>query len=253
MTWGPDVLDIPQQPFVGATTLTPDATIAPPYLWLDANQDDANLNDNDAVATAKDFSGNGRDLTQGTAANRPTFKTNIINGLPVYRFDGTNDSLIRAAVELSTFVIIAVIRGTVAGRMIYEHSADVNTNPGSFMYTTVGSSSAVNRGGVKSGRDFSTGWAAQNQWGIATHMFRGEHSTHFLWWNNVRWNTATAPFGAADPGTAAVTDTLNLGSRNQASLFFNGDIAEFIIYTPAPTLTEEIAAVLNHLMSKYGL
>src|SRR4030095_9575817 len=54
------------------------ATLSP-YMLIDAEQDDANFNDNDAVGTAKDWSGNSRDLTQATAAKKPTFKTGIIN------------------------------------------------------------------------------------------------------------------------------------------------------------------------------
>jgi hypothetical protein len=46
------------------------------------------LNDDDAVSTWTDSSGNGNDATQGTGSAKPTFKTNILNGEPVIRFDG---------------------------------------------------------------------------------------------------------------------------------------------------------------------
>ena len=54
------------------------------------------LNDGDAISTWPDLSGNGRDVTN-TSTARPVFKTGIINGFPVVRFDGTNDSLIRTS------------------------------------------------------------------------------------------------------------------------------------------------------------
>lgn len=44
-----------------------------------------------ALATVIDWSGNGFAFTQGTAANRATIRTNVLNGFPVFRFDGTND------------------------------------------------------------------------------------------------------------------------------------------------------------------
>ncbi len=45
------------------------------------------LTDGDAVGTWKDVSGNGRDMTQGTAGNKPTFKASAMNGMPsVYFF-----------------------------------------------------------------------------------------------------------------------------------------------------------------------
>lgn len=51
------------------------------------------LNDGDAVAQWDDSSGNAKHLTQGTAGSRPTYKTNILNGHPVVRFDGSADHL----------------------------------------------------------------------------------------------------------------------------------------------------------------
>jgi hypothetical protein len=40
-----------------------------------------------------DASGNGRDATQGTGAAKPTYRTNVVNGKPVVRFDGVDDEL----------------------------------------------------------------------------------------------------------------------------------------------------------------
>jgi len=48
------------------------------------------LNDGDTVSTWSDQTGNGHDLTAGEA---PTFKTSIINGNPVVRFDGIDEYL----------------------------------------------------------------------------------------------------------------------------------------------------------------
>ena len=52
-------------------------------LWFAA--DHLSASDDDAIATWTDSSGNGRDAAQATGANKPTFKTNIVNGLPVLR------------------------------------------------------------------------------------------------------------------------------------------------------------------------
>ncbi len=66
--------------------------------WADAASDEA-FDDSAAtnsVATWYDitpYSSTNADATQATAANRPTFVDNAINGLPALRFDGTNDSL----------------------------------------------------------------------------------------------------------------------------------------------------------------
>ena len=51
------------------------------------------LTDGDAVESWSDTSRNSHRVTQTDAARTPTFWTNVINGLPVVRFDGLDDSL----------------------------------------------------------------------------------------------------------------------------------------------------------------
>lgn len=48
------------------------------------------LTDGTGVGTWTDLAGS-NNATQATSANQPTFKTNILNGNPILRFDGTND------------------------------------------------------------------------------------------------------------------------------------------------------------------
>lgn len=55
-----------------------------PVGWWPADQI-TGLEDGDPVGTWPDQSGNENDLTQSVAANKPTYKTNIKNGLPVVR------------------------------------------------------------------------------------------------------------------------------------------------------------------------
>lgn len=66
--------------------------------WADAASDEAfdDFAAVNSVATWYDITPSAsskNDATQATAANRPTFIDNAINGLPALRFDGTNDSL----------------------------------------------------------------------------------------------------------------------------------------------------------------
>lgn len=67
-------------------------TVSGLLLWLKA--DWLNLNDGDTVSSWTDASGNNNHATAATAANRPTFKKNIINGKPVLRYDGNSDVLV---------------------------------------------------------------------------------------------------------------------------------------------------------------
>jgi hypothetical protein len=85
-----------------SSSVTPFAptSIAGLQLWLDAS-DAGSLFDatsggslvaaDGGVARWEDKSGNGRHATQSTSGSRPLRKTGIKNGLPVLRFDGSND------------------------------------------------------------------------------------------------------------------------------------------------------------------
>ena len=91
-------------------------------LWLKADegtyQDDGMgtpaTADDDVVGGWEDQSGNGFDVTQAVAANKPLLKTGILNGKPVLRFDKTNDYLSRAAVlgESDTQGTLFFVAGT---------------------------------------------------------------------------------------------------------------------------------------------
>lgn len=59
-------------------------------LWLDAPRETAYA-DGDTVTSLSDWSGNGHVLTQATATKRGTWNSNVVNGLAVYRLDGTDD------------------------------------------------------------------------------------------------------------------------------------------------------------------
>lgn len=229
---------------------TIDPATLSPYILLDAEQDDANLNDGDAVGTAKDFSGNGRDLTQGTAGKKPTFKTGILNSKAVYRFDG-GDCLQRASVAISTFTIACVFRASGAAGILYEQSADINANDGIALYGSSPSIISVKKGGVLSTRTGSANWAVQDEWYVLIHHYAGSHALHKFWLGNT-WYALVAGT-PNNPGTGTTTDTLNLGARNNvASLPMIGDIAYFVLITPSTT-TANAQGMANFLQDRYNI
>jgi len=86
-------------------------------LWLDADAIIGLVN-GDPVVTWTDQSGLGNDVTQGVAANQPTYRTGIINGYPAVQFDGGNDYLRRAAAVLNQvdgWTIVVVMQPTGLG------------------------------------------------------------------------------------------------------------------------------------------
>lgn len=83
--------------------------------WWKADSLSGSLSNNDPVANWSDSSGNSNDLSQGTSGNRPLFKTNIQNGLPMIEFDGSDDRLDNLAFSpnfTSTGITIFVV-GTI--------------------------------------------------------------------------------------------------------------------------------------------
>jgi hypothetical protein len=65
------------------------------------------LNNNDAVTTWPDRSGNAYDPTQSTGFQRPVYKTNQISGNPVITFDGSNDYLsFGTPLDFTGFVVV---------------------------------------------------------------------------------------------------------------------------------------------------
>lgn len=81
---------------IANVNFTVDDTFAPPDvpgcdIWLAA--DNLSLNDGDPVDRWGDESGNGNDFVNSSSTSQPTFRTNVLNGKPVVRFDGSNDFL----------------------------------------------------------------------------------------------------------------------------------------------------------------
>jgi hypothetical protein len=71
-------------------------------LWLDAADAATITTISGAVSQWDDKSGNSRNVSQSTASFRPTYPSNILNGLPAVRFDGTDDRLQTASAFFTT-------------------------------------------------------------------------------------------------------------------------------------------------------
>src|SRR6185503_14515658 len=97
--------------------------------WFKA--DVLSLNDGDAVTTWTDSSGNSRNATQSTGANKPLFKTGAANGHPALLFDGSNDYMQTASFGAASqpFTVFAVVKrvGSVAAyQTVYDGIAAGN-------------------------------------------------------------------------------------------------------------------------------
>jgi hypothetical protein len=100
--------------------------------WFDASDTDSITQSGGAVSQWNDLSGNGNNLTQGTASQQPTTGTDTVNGLNVIHYDG-NDSLLTPDISFTGLTMIAVFRHSSQNFMLLGTSL-------SFVYAGVGES-----------------------------------------------------------------------------------------------------------------
>jgi hypothetical protein len=213
------------------------SSVAGLIAWFKA--DTLSLNDGDAIGTWPDSSANGNDATQGTAANKPTYKTNILNSKAIVRFDGTNDYL-----TTPTFTALAQ-PNTVIG----------------VVKSTAPSTNDVFWDGTSSGHRNLSWNAAGDQW----YAFAGStlgygailtSGSFFI--VAVTYNGASSKMwkggGAAVVGNANTNDIaqFRLGGDTTPSQFLAGDEAEIILYNAAVSLTD-LNNLGSYLATKWGL
>lgn len=128
--------------------------------------------DGDLIAVWPDQSGNGNDLT-GSASDRPTYKTGILNDLPALLFDGAYNNLMSSTIMgVKTIIVVAKYSGATFNDydgLITGESSDIwfiGSNGGSSWYTDESPSIVRYRDGVSGSGDVTNAW----------HIFHGEHA-----------------------------------------------------------------------------
>jgi len=218
-------------------------------LWLDASSI-AGLSDGDAVGTWSDLSGNGYHATEADAA-RPTYKTNVLNGKPVVRFDGANNFmqlLTSNAMPLNdnTVTIFVVYQTTSAARQMLFASS----NGGSLCLEilTLSGERTVSTPGVYVARTATITHVADTDPQLLTYRRSGDGAgTHSFYTNGM-----LEPLTLDGAGAFSTTAVKQLGRRAAGTLPFAGDMAEIIIYGSSLSDTDR-RTVESYLCSKYGL
>lgn len=185
----------------------------------------------------------------GGATTRPTVQTNELNSLSVVRFDGINDGLTinpyTGIVNASAITVFAVAKQTAntgfpklfgqAQSFDMFYSTDTN----SWRFNVNGSVAT------------STG-SNDNNWHIHTVAFDGSQSTDATRFRYRRDRTANS-LSFSDPvlTTIGSASQLDIGFyATGVTQFFQGDIAEFLVFTHALT-DNEITNVENYLYNKW--
>jgi hypothetical protein len=176
------------------------------------------------VSAWRDQSGRGNDLAQSTLASQPVFTRDQVNGLPVLRFDGSNDSMrFTTRFDGTVRAVFAVLRQNL---------------PGATWRVFLGDSTKD---------DFSPGLTSL--WGSASPLVTDGQT----------WLNGVAVDGKATnrPESMSVLSVLTAGGVSADRLFAGrntpwvGDIAELIVYTE-PLTNGQRKSIEDYLALKYA-
>jgi hypothetical protein len=195
-------------------------------LWLDA--DALALADGASVSTWTDRSGHARHATQGTAGSRPIFKTGIVNGRAVVRFDGTDDHLSLPSFTMGTICVVAKY-----------NSANFTDYDGLFT-----GQSNTDHEMVFIGNSGSSAWYPNAA--VARFVDGASSQDAIPTLNQFNIYTATDAAGLTASGYYVGRD------RAQATRIWDGDIAEVIVFSTVLSASDR-AKVENYLRTKYGI
>lgn len=233
------------------------STVSGLFAWWKA--DSLNLADAAAVTSWSDSSGNSRTLTQGTAANQPTYRTNLRNGYGGVRFDGTNDYLATSSVAWpSAVTVFAVLKknwetaeyGGILGAASYGLTA------GFGLITTGG---AAQDWGNKNLAVFGTGYqSGENPRGFGGYGTIPNGSVQIIEAGIGSGNAYVKMGGTtvSTTGTSGACDTTSapiyVGDTAAASFdAMEADIFEILVYERVVT-SDESALIYDYLVGKYG-
>lgn len=216
------------------------------FAWYKA--DALTLNDNDKVASWLDSSGNGNTLTQTTEADKPTFKTDIVNSQPAVLFSASQAmSMAKDISGSSAFSFVSVTK-PVASQNQHVY---LGTNQGS----------GGTRWNFGRGSHSSYGYG---QVGSAAQLNLGNDSTGLTWisrigtydksnWHFYDNDSASADKTKSDTSFPTSATTWTIGAENVNGMYgMNGYIAEIFMYKKVLTSTER-SKIYTYLNEKYSL
>ena len=213
-------------------------------LWLDASQI-TGLNDGDPVATWADVSGYSRSATQSTAGKRPIYKTNILNGKPVLRFDGADDVMVTPSIlntDIHTIFVVAKTSKT--------ESDIIGTGGNSAGHILMMRFQSLFRGHFWTSTSANAIDSASDESGGWTVYMQEVNTSQIIVRRNGNLSASATLIGTKQ----GATRPFYIGNRDNSRIqgMFSGDIAEIIAYNTALSTTDR-QAVEAYLMDKYGI
>lgn len=227
-------------------------------LWLDAKS--INQADGTSVSAWLDQSGNQAHMNQATSSQQPIYKTNIVNGYPVVRFDGVDDNM--SVTDSTKLGMLKNVDGAttviVKKNTNYTNTANIlfisNNTTGSRAVTQSYTSTVTfdSVGGRRLDADsyqaLNTSNFANTSFNVITGVFDYANSDIYMYGNGQLLSSSTA---FQTSGQTSNTDSASIGLSIGLATYFTGDIAEVCVWNRALS-TNELNQVHTYLFNKYG-
>ena len=218
-----------------------------PSLWLDATDIDGDeitdIPSSGSISSWNDKSGNNLNATQLNSSNQPTLTSSTLNGKPVVSFDGTDDYLSSAGLNITqpySIFFVAKTTNNTLGRDYLFDGLGSNQNHRSLV--------ALDNSGKIQMWAYNT-WANSNfdtptEYFVLSAIFNTSNSSLSL--------NGTSATGLSI-GSSNLTNGIRIGVNCNANAdFLKGSIAEFLILNEASD-ESTINHIEGYLAHKWGL
>jgi hypothetical protein len=201
-------------------------------LWFDAADASTITTSGANITQWNDKSGNNRNATQTTDANRMSYAEYQLNSINVASVRGTEGMSVSYTLN-TAYSIVLVCQHTLNGRVLNSSTVNALIAPSRNANSVYVNADVVGAGPVPSGT-----------WSITTLTVPGVSASSF-WWNSTNYGSGThSNWGGFIIGCAGGNSG---GSENP-----NGDIAEIIVLNSAAS-TDNRQIIEGYLAWKWGL
>lgn len=194
-------------------------------VWLDPEYIASTYSDGQAIPIWSDRSGYAYNAQQGTVSRQPLLKTNQINGRPVVRFDGSDDfmDIDGPSIDRQNCTVFVVFKPTSASNSSRTLLAMTDGDT-SVRYAGIGGSGVQQNAMWTAEEDtvLTTTVDSPNEWAFFSILGTPEYLQ--VWKNG----TFSGFANHTNPGTEDTT--LRLGNYFSGSVYFQGDVAEIVIF-----------------------
>ncbi len=229
-------------------------------IWLSADSGvytDAGVTlaaNNNLVEEWHDRSGNGNDVTETTASDQPTYLTNIVNGFPALRFNGSLSRLLATGVASSNQVSLWVVAQYAS--LPSPNPGLIHAAPAGSAFSTSGSNKTLGMWvNTTNSRVWGRGVQSNNSSRSISQVTALSASTFFSILNDYNGTTIQQYVNNTAAGSVTYDGTLaswsDFGVGRQGSESWNGDISEVIVFNFSVNTAQRII-VENYLAAKYN-